>query len=1081
MRSILILGSVLLLGFCSVSAGAEKLRFEPPPSWVRPSALPAAGVATATPLKVLLLDRQLHFSDRSQDSYNETAIRIQTPQGLGGIGTISLAWNPETDVLTVHKVHILRGGKTIDVLGSGQTFTIARREANLEYAALDGTLTAIIQPAGLQVGDIVDIAYTLSRTDPVLARTAEGLVDGLGLAAIARVHVSAEWPTSLSVQWRASDGLTGLQQTRAGSLKRVSVTLDDLKPVVQPRGAPARYAVDPRIEVSSFASWQQVASFLAPLYEKAERLSPHSPLLAEVARIRAATTDPKARAMQALDLVENQVRYVYLGMNDGGLIPAEPDLTWSRRFGDCKGKSVLLVTLLRALGIDAVPVAVSTKAGALVDQQLPMISLFDHVIVRAVIGGKAYWLDGTRLGDHALDDLQVPYYHWGLPLVARGGDLVKLEPPPPQSPLIDTAIRIDATAGITTPAPFHVETLVHGDAGIAFKLRLANLEPTQLDQALRSYWEGLYSFVKIKSVSATFDEHSFAERLTMDGTAQMDWSGNRYETDGLGVGYQANFEREPGPHQDAPFAVTYPLYSRVSETIQLPDGGMGFSTEGKDIDRTVAGLGYQRHAQIANGVFHGETSQRSVAPEFPFSEASSAQQALRDLAKSTLYIDSPAGYSPTASEISSGVPKEIATASDQRSRGNLLMSRREYDAAIKDFTGELAYAPRDATALADRGLAHLLKRDLADGRRDLEAAAAIDPHNAIVFDDRGLLAMQTQDWPAAVSAFGGALQANPKDNWAFEMRARSELALGEKDKALADLARAAEVAPKDTNPYELRAMILISEHKKEAALGQAKLLLATHPRDAAAYLAAGGIYARLNERDRAIKSIDRAIEIAPSEAAYLYRARLRPDVDLPEKRADFEAASRLNPESASDLQMLAQIDLDTARFDDAISEATRAMKIAGQKAELLTIRGIGYARTNRATLAESDFSDALGRAPAATQLNTICWELAMADVQLPRALEACRAAVSQAKGREKSDYLDSEGLVLLRLGRCDEAIASYDSALEIKPILPTALYGRGICELRTGKVQAGRKDMKDGQLFGGDALTQEFERHGVRP
>ena len=66
----------------------------------------------------------------------------------------------------------------------------------------------------------------------------------------------------------------------------------------------------------------------------------------------------------ALALVQDQVRYVFLGMNEGALVPADAEETWTRRFGDCKGKSALLVALLRALDIDAEPVAVNALAGA---------------------------------------------------------------------------------------------------------------------------------------------------------------------------------------------------------------------------------------------------------------------------------------------------------------------------------------------------------------------------------------------------------------------------------------------------------------------------------------------------------------------------------------------------------------------------------------------------------------------------------------------------------------------------------------------------------------------------------------------
>ena len=57
---------------------------------------------------------------------------------------------------------------------------------------------------------------------------------------------------------------------------------------------------------------------------------------------------------------------------------------------------MLLVAILRSLGIDADAVAVSSGLGDGMDMRLPRVGAFDHVLVRATIAGRIYWLDGTR-------------------------------------------------------------------------------------------------------------------------------------------------------------------------------------------------------------------------------------------------------------------------------------------------------------------------------------------------------------------------------------------------------------------------------------------------------------------------------------------------------------------------------------------------------------------------------------------------------------------------------------------------------------------------------------------------------------
>src|SRR6202012_176033 len=100
-------------------------------------------------------------------------------------------------------------------------------------------------------------------------------------------------------------------------------------------------------------------------------------------------------------------------MDDGGYVPAAADQTWKRRYGDCKGKTALLLALLHGLGIEAEPVLVNSRMGDMLADSLPQLGAFDHVLVRAHINGHVYWLDGTHSGDRTLADLGSSVFHYG--------------------------------------------------------------------------------------------------------------------------------------------------------------------------------------------------------------------------------------------------------------------------------------------------------------------------------------------------------------------------------------------------------------------------------------------------------------------------------------------------------------------------------------------------------------------------------------------------------------------------------------------------------------------------------------------
>src|ERR1700759_388568 len=122
----------LALALVASAAWADDVKVAPPGDWVKPLAVPVAPADNnQAAIRFLLQNMQTRFGADGDETYAETAVKFQTPQGLSG-GTVAIPWNPETDTLTVHKVHIVRGDQVIDVLGAGQTFTVLRRETSLE-------------------------------------------------------------------------------------------------------------------------------------------------------------------------------------------------------------------------------------------------------------------------------------------------------------------------------------------------------------------------------------------------------------------------------------------------------------------------------------------------------------------------------------------------------------------------------------------------------------------------------------------------------------------------------------------------------------------------------------------------------------------------------------------------------------------------------------------------------------------------------------------------------------------------------------------------------------------------------------
>lgn len=1051
---------------------------DPVPAWVKPAAPVALSAkADEAAIRLLQFDEQVSLEPNRMTLYTSSVFRIQAPQGLSA-GNIALSWRPDTDTLTVHKLLIRRGDEVMDVLASGQTFTIVRREANLESAMLDGVLTATLQPEGLQVGDIVELVTTVTTSDPTLRGHVENVGGGMWNALpIDRARFRMQWPSAVPVRLRPIGALPPLKPVKAGGTTSIELSFDDIEPLNLPKGAPPRYQLGRLIEATDFASWADLGALLAPLYAKAATLPSEGPLLAELARIRALSPDPRVRAGAALALVQDRVRYVFLGMNDGGLVPADAETTWSRRFGDCKGKTALLLALLHALDIEAEPVAVNTVAGDGLDERLPMIGLFNHVLVRATINGRTYWLDGTRTGDKSLDSLTVQAFGWGLPLRPSGAALVRMMPPPLDEPGSAVDIRIDATAGLTVPAPTRVETVIRGDNALAINLSLSNLTPDARDRTLRESWKKEYDFIEIKSVSATFDPERGEQRLTMEGTATMDWSNGRYETTGSSLGYKADFSRHAGPDVDAPFSVAYPFYTRNTETILLPPGFEGKRTgNSSTVDQTIAGVEYSRRASLTGNVFKVEASQRSVAPEFPASEAPAAQAALRALYDNALFLQKPPSYRPTTAERAQRIEED----SETPTLGLLalqLLGENKLDQALGMIERALEIAPKNATVLATRAHIYIEKGNLTAAKRDIAASAAIEPRNDMMFGARGMLAEKAGNWTEAAAFYSEVLKDFPSHISALARRATAFSKLGNRERALADAAAAIEQDPTRVDMYLLRANQFKNAGQTDESLAEAAAVTAANPENAFAHVTAARIYAAFNRREEAMGEFERALAIKPEAYIYINRSDVREKADLAGRRADIEAALKLQPDVPDWLMRRGRLAFDSGDYAAALATFSKGLASSADDATLFVRRGMAHVRLGNAALAEKDFTTARAKAAkSASSLNSLCWMKATAGIALESALADCNAALAITP--DASNRLGSRALVLLRLGRIDEALADYDKVLTQTPDLAASLFGRAIAWARKGDKEKSDADLAAALKIDPN-IRDEFRDYGI--
>ncbi len=896
----------------------EAPRYEPAPSWVLP-APPIKQGASGLPV-IALLDQQTRIADGTVWSYREFGSRAVSAAALAQMGTVTLNWQPFHGDLIVHRVDIVRDGQRIDVLKTGQKFNVIRREQGLEKLEMNGILTATLQVEGLRVGDVLDVAYSVSSKDPALKGGIQA--NEVALAEPFKVDFARArmlWPVGSPIRWKAYP--TGLKPTESDTAgwHELSFALPAPKQADMPADAPKRFQTFPEIEASSFADWTAVSAVFAPLYQTKGLIAAGTPLAQEVAQIRARETDPKRRAAAALALVQDRIRYFAEGMNGGNYVPQSPERTWSAGYGDCKAKTLLLLAMLHELGIDAEPVLASIGQGDLVAIRLPAPASFNHVLVHARIAGEDLWLDGTGRGSRLEDMSDTPAFRSVLPVREGGAPLMQLPTKAPALPTMVVAVDIDESAPIGMPAPFSATVQVHGGAADGLRVLAAQLDNEKL---LPLAMLSLAGAAGPNAVPVTqkfdFDAAKGTATITVTGIARPAWRRQDHAyhlRPAIGIAsLNLKSDRSRPAWKDIPVATGEPGNTLITTRLHLPDGGRGIALEGEaSMDLDVASRRYVRKANLTGGVLTIEEQNTNSGMELSPAELPAARAKLAAAQGRVLRLATGPDYTP---------PFQRMTAA---------LRTHKLDELAALYTALIATKPDEAARYVNRANFYLASFQRSLALADLDKAVSLDGSVSTLLTRGGLLEMLGEKQKAAAD-FQAALAVDPSSKPALTGLGLLQIDAGQKDAALAPIDEHLATADEDKPDWlMIKAQLLARAHDADGALAAISEALAVKSANATFLNQRCWIKGTLAvQLDSALQDCTRAVELTENNTAQLdSRAMVYFRLNrLDEALADLNAALDRNPGASGSLYLRAVIERKLGKTQNANEDAANARLIS---------------------------------------------------------------------------------------------------------------------------------------------------------
>ncbi|HEX4051537.1 MAG TPA: aspartyl protease family protein [Steroidobacteraceae bacterium] len=259
------------------------------------------------------------------------------------------------------------------------------------------------------------------------------------------------------------------------------------------------------------------------------------------------------------------------------------------------------------------------------------------------------------------------------------------------------------------------------------------------------------------------------------------------------------------------------------------------------------------------------------------------------------------------------------------------------------------------------------------------------------------------------------------------------------------------------------------------------------PSDAAGFARRGAALDARGEVALAIAELTHALALDPTNAQY-FQQRARYELSarqLQPTMADLDRALQLKADDVPALLLRAQLRIRNGDRRGAAEDAATIDRVAPKQADSRADLAQVYMQIDEWDAAASQFSLWLASHPhdigLARALNDRARARALGGTQLRAALNDCNAAIRLSLTKAaRGAALDTRGLVRLRLGDFAASARDYDAALNIAGDRPTSLYGRGIDEIRQGRLDVGQADLRAATVLRAN-IAELFRRAGIAP
>lgn len=397
------------------SADAEPAAFSTSVDSLRATAATAKADKEAQ-ATVLLNEESISLDDKGKitDKFH-FIYRVENEDGVKNWADISSQWESWHQLKPEIRARIISPDGAVHELDPKTLTDVPVHEDSpdtySDERAYGGPLPAIT------LGAIVEEEIVTRDTAPFFAG---GLVQRLNLGRrvpVEKIHIVLSHPESLAMRYVTHE-MPDAKITKTTVNGIETVDIENGRMEARSRNLsylPADVIPGAQVEYSWGGSWRQVAAEYARLSNDKLRVADVQSLLASL-KLKTSGSARDEVITSVVSALHKNVRYTGVEFGEASIIPQFPAEVLKRKYGDCKDKAALLVTMLHASGIPASLALLDTGPGQDVNPDLPGMGLFDHAIVYVPASGQdpERWIDATAQYSRVGELPYMDYGRWAL-------------------------------------------------------------------------------------------------------------------------------------------------------------------------------------------------------------------------------------------------------------------------------------------------------------------------------------------------------------------------------------------------------------------------------------------------------------------------------------------------------------------------------------------------------------------------------------------------------------------------------------------------------------------------------------------